>query len=378
MKRNPLASIVINNYNYGRFLVEAIDSALAQTYANLEIIVVDDGSTDDSRDIIAGYRNRIRPIVKENGGQGSAYNIGFAASRGEIVLFLDSDDVLLPTAFEKAVPLFDNDDVVKVHWPLRTVDEQGRPTGQLCPGPVLPQGDLCAHVLTVGPTNHLSAPSSGNAWSRAFLERLLPLPETLYQNGCDTCLFEVAPFFGRLKALSEPHTLYRQHGRNDHASFAIEDKVQRELRFYEHYCGVLERHFASVGVAVDRQAWQRNSWWHRHADAIRTITALPRTEKPIILVDDGTLEVGPIRGRRRIPFLERDGNYWGPPPDDATAVAELERLRLSGAAFLVFAWPSFWWLTHYTQFSHYLHTEYIRVLENECVVVFDLGAGELA
>jgi hypothetical protein len=230
----------------------------------------------------------------------------------------------------------------------------------------------------VGPTNHLSAPSSGNAWSRAFLDRLLPLPETLYQNGCDTCLFEVAPFFGRLKVLSEAQTLYRQHGRNDHASFAIEDKVQRELRFYEHYCGVLERHFANAGVAIDRLAWQRNSWWHRHAAAIRAIKALPRSEKPIILVDDGTLEVGPIHGRRRIPFLERDGNYWGPPPDDATAVAELERLRLSGVAFLVFAWPAFWWLIHYAEFSRYLHTEYVRVLENECVVAFDLNPGEPA
>ncbi len=81
----PLASILINNYNYGRFLHEAIDSALSQTYPHTEVIVVDDGSTDNSREIIASYEDQIIPVLKENGGQASALNAGFAASRGEIV-----------------------------------------------------------------------------------------------------------------------------------------------------------------------------------------------------------------------------------------------------------------------------------------------------
>ncbi len=93
MSPNPKLSILINNYNYGRFLGEAIDSALAQTYRNIEIIVVDDGSTDNSCEIIAGYGDRIIPILKENGGQASAFNAGFAISTGEWIALLDSDDV---------------------------------------------------------------------------------------------------------------------------------------------------------------------------------------------------------------------------------------------------------------------------------------------
>ena len=90
----PLISIVVINYNYARFLRAAVDSALAQTFPNIEVIAVDDGSTDESRDVIESYGNRISSVFKPNGGQGSAFNAGFAASRGEVVIFLDADDAL--------------------------------------------------------------------------------------------------------------------------------------------------------------------------------------------------------------------------------------------------------------------------------------------
>ena len=99
---NRLASIIIDNYNYAGFLREAIESALNQTYQKIEIIVVDDGSTDSSREIISSYGCRVISILKCNGGQNSALNAGFSASRGNVILFLDSDDALLPTAVEAA------------------------------------------------------------------------------------------------------------------------------------------------------------------------------------------------------------------------------------------------------------------------------------
>ncbi len=75
---------------------------------------------------------------------------------------------------------------------------------------------------------------------------------------------------------------------------------------------------------------------------------------------------------RAIPFLERDGRYWGPPLDDITAIREVERLRRSGARFIVFAWPAFWWLGHYAGFHRHLRAEFRCRLENERLVVFDL------
>src|SRR5690349_17748203 len=93
---DPLVSIIITNYNYSNFLAQAIDSALGQRYHAVEIIVVDDGSTDNSRHVINCYGKRILPIFKENRGQGSAINAGFYQSHGDIVIFLDADDILLP------------------------------------------------------------------------------------------------------------------------------------------------------------------------------------------------------------------------------------------------------------------------------------------
>ena len=85
MNEPRLASIIIDNYNYGRFLKDAIESALNQTYPNREVIVVDDGSTDNSREVIASYTDRIIPVLKDNGGHASAFNAGVLVSRGEVI-----------------------------------------------------------------------------------------------------------------------------------------------------------------------------------------------------------------------------------------------------------------------------------------------------
>src|SRR5207253_5996288 len=146
MNNFELASIIVNNYNYGRFLREAVDSALNQTYRHTEVIVVDDGSTDRSPEIIASYGERIVPVLKQNGGQNSALNAGFSLSRGDVILFLDSDDVLFPTAVRAAVDAFSEPDVVKVHWPWLEWDDYSRETGKVW-WKSLPDGDMRELVI---------------------------------------------------------------------------------------------------------------------------------------------------------------------------------------------------------------------------------------
>jgi glycosyltransferase involved in cell wall biosynthesis len=103
MSTSPLVSIVIPTYNYGRFISETVDSALAQSYSPVEVIVVDDGSTDDTRDRLAGYGDHIRYIHQQNRGLSAARNTGIGAARGEFVALLDSDDLWLPDKLERQV-----------------------------------------------------------------------------------------------------------------------------------------------------------------------------------------------------------------------------------------------------------------------------------
>jgi glycosyltransferase involved in cell wall biosynthesis len=125
--RGPLASIVICNHNYERFLAEAIDSALRQTYAAVEIIVIDDGSTDNSRMLIERYGRLVRAVFKRNGGQPSAINAGFRESCGEIVCLLDADDMFAPDKVARAIEIFArNPESGWIFHELDYVDEHGR------------------------------------------------------------------------------------------------------------------------------------------------------------------------------------------------------------------------------------------------------------
>jgi hypothetical protein len=102
------------------------------------------------------------------------------------------------------------------------------------------------------------------------------------------------------------------------------------------------------------------------------LTGLIPAAGTFILIDEGQLGNVLGIGRHALPFLRRDGQYWGAPPDDATAVRELERLRRSGASFLVVAWPAFWWLDYFGGWHRYLRSRFRCALENDRLIAFDL------
>jgi hypothetical protein len=112
----------------------------------------------------------------------------------------------------------------------------------------------------------------------------------------------------------------------------------------------------------------------RLEQAIADITALVAPGESLILVDDGEWPADVLADRRVIPFLERDGSYWGRPPDDATAIQELERLGRQAPAVIAFGWPAFWWLDHYAGLHRHLRSKFTCALETERVVAFDLRA----
>jgi glycosyltransferase involved in cell wall biosynthesis len=104
--KNPLISVIIPTYNRGWIIKEAIDSVLAQEYINYELIVVDDGSTDDTHDILNSYQKNFLVLRQNNKGVSAARNRGFAAASGRFIAFLDSDDIWLPQKLSQQVDFF--------------------------------------------------------------------------------------------------------------------------------------------------------------------------------------------------------------------------------------------------------------------------------
>jgi glycosyltransferase involved in cell wall biosynthesis len=249
----PLLSIIVNNYNYDRFLRAAIDSALAQTYRNLEVIVVDDGSTDRSRDLIESYGQRISPVFKPNGGQGSSFNAGFATSRGDLVMFLDADDQTLPTMAAEVVRRW-RPGVAKVQFQLEMVDADGKPLGRHVPhfNDFVPNGDMRDRILRFG--EYPSAPSSGNVYARAALTKLMPLDESDWFISADTPLFMLTPFFGDVLTITVPLGRYRVHDTNDSGLKGRQvDALHRRLTKVSYLPDTIWKSAQRAGIELDRE-----------------------------------------------------------------------------------------------------------------------------
>lgn len=139
----PLVSIIIPTYNCTKFLGEALDSALAQTYTNKEIIVVDDGSTDNTQDLVASYGYCIRYIYQKNAGTAAARNTGIKNSSGGLIALLDHDDRWLAHKIETQVPYFDDPSVGLVHTGGRVFkSDTGAISSEYLPEPILDLHDL--------------------------------------------------------------------------------------------------------------------------------------------------------------------------------------------------------------------------------------------
>ena len=116
-----------------------------------------------------------------------------------------------------------------------------------------------------------------------------------------------------------------------------------------------------------------NEWMHLLLEAARDVSKTIPEGETFVLVDEQGFGRDFARGRRALPFLEREGVYWGAPSDSAVAVVELERMRREhGASYIAFGWPAFWWLEHYVELRDHLRSQYDCILENGRLVIFDL------
>jgi glycosyltransferase involved in cell wall biosynthesis len=208
--KKPTIGVVITCYNYERYVGGCISSVLGQTRKADEILVIEDGSTDNSRAVIAAFGARVTPIFKSNEGYKAAINQGFRESRSDIIIFLDADDALHADALE-SVELAWREGLAKVQYDLDIIDGAGRPLGRRFANfsRPIPPAEIRDSFNRTG--TYRWPVTSGNAHARAFLEQVMPLVPPV---GHDGVLNTIAPLYGEIITISRPLGSYRLHGQN--------------------------------------------------------------------------------------------------------------------------------------------------------------------
>jgi glycosyltransferase involved in cell wall biosynthesis len=210
------ASIIIINHNYARFLKQAIESALAQTYQDIEVVVIDDGSTDDSTEVIGSYGNLIKAVFKKNGGQSSCYSYGFAIATGDLLLYLDADDYLHAHCISEVINNW-KEGCVKAHFYMEVVDENGSKLNAVVPSGRLGRATNPLKMMRLFGA-YCSPPGSGNVYSRDYLGKILQKQndsefrrfEAVHFGG-DSVPILAAPYFGTIATIPRTLGFYRRH-----------------------------------------------------------------------------------------------------------------------------------------------------------------------
>ncbi|NIA69569.1 glycosyltransferase [Pelagibius litoralis] len=286
-KERVPASIIIANYNYARFLERCIDSALNQNHADVEVIVVDDASSDESSDVIRSYGSRVIACLKaSNGGHAAAFNTGFAACSGVIVFFLDADDYLYPNAVSEVIDACDRS-TTQAQFRLHVVDED-RGITDTYPPPELPfdDGNVMPELLRRG--RYQTTVTSGLAFDRTTLESILPIPESEFRQGADGYLATVAPMHGKVTSIDACLGAYRQHGAN-HSAFddKLAERARWRIQHDFHRLAALCRQTAELGVILREDVCLRDP---AHLQERLASVCVDKARHPV--ADDSKLALG--------------------------------------------------------------------------------------
>lgn len=273
------ATCLINNYNYRRFVGEAVDSALAQSHAFDEVIVVDDGSTDDSVAYLQrkyADEPRVKVIEKENGGQLSAFNEGVRHATGELVFFLDADDRYLPGYLEHALASYEQE---SMDFAIAGAECFGPKSG--VPRKLWPRRDMGYSLLaTTFSKVYIGGPTSTISMRREIAQQVLPYPaEADWRTRADDVLVLGASLAGARKFhLGVPLVEYRMHGGNNFsgrranadAKLRHALAVNKLVHWYTQQAGydredlarMLHREFATIErpTLAEWQMYQGMSW----------------------------------------------------------------------------------------------------------------------
>jgi len=279
---HPGLSIVVSSYNYGRYLRSAIDSALAQQCDALQVIVVDDGSTDDSLDIIKSYGDRIETLLQDNQGQVLSCAAGLKQCRHDIVIFLDSDDRLEPFAAKDIIMRW-TPKTVKLQYALQAIDSDGAVVNTIFPK--YPHGltpaTIHAELLRAGV--YPATTTSGTAFSRTFLNQVMPISPD-YACDIDDALNVAAPLYGDVQTLRKPLGHYRVHACNTSAHAELTaTRFERYVRDCQERARYLGDQCHQRGVVLGDAVMTNKNDLHYWESRLAAAVMKPSSRLPLLM-----------------------------------------------------------------------------------------------
>jgi hypothetical protein len=386
--RTPEVSVALPVYNGERFVADAIDSILSQTFEDLELVISDNASTDGTEEICRAYARRDARVRynrnPHNIGAAPNYRRALAMTQGRYVKLAAHDDVCLPRFAESCVDTLNQDpSVALAHTATSLIDAGGEVVKDFETEADLDSTDPVARfkaALGVGEGIFLF-------WGmarRETLDRLSPIGSFV---GHDRTRITALALRGRIRVSDESLFQMREHpGRSIHVhdwrhprdAISWYDPHRTGRLTFPNWRLLAEHSRGVIGAPISLSAKAAcllalGSWMNDNRQALRWDLGMAAARVPVIgdrtlrlfdraagvvraevseggsfvLVDDGTLETDIFGRRVAVPFVERNGTYWGPPRDEVEAVAELQRMKSDGAQLVIVASNCFWWLDHY-------------------------------
>lgn len=401
MTSEAKVTVAIPTYNRAQLLKVSLESVLAQDYPDFRVVVLDNASSDDTEAVVRSLADRDRRVtyIRNETNIGMLRNLNRAIEVNSSPYFniFHDDDVMLPGFIRESVLSLDKHPSAVFSFTMaRYVDFNGglldlQSSGDVPDGVIngLEYIDLC--IAWHG------CPINGST----VLMRAASLAEVgLFDSPHTKTTFDLNLYF-RLAARFDIAYIRKElvhirvhpgqetefHWRSSQGTGpygvisecidAIAYLLQSARAQDSSYRGWLAERLLALNARQSEYMHpvvpsMYHTWMERLELATHEIAKLIPPGDTFILVDEAQWGGEGVESRYAIPFVERDGQYWGPPADDETAIRELERLRRSGAKFMVVGWPAFWWLDYYTGLHRYLRSEFRYVLKNSRLIVFDL------
>lgn len=424
LEKDIKVSIGLPVYNGENFIDNAIQSILCQTFRDFELIISDNASTDNTEAICREYCAKDKRIKyyrnSNNLGASANYIQVFNLAKGSYFKWAAHDDICQPTFLAKCVEALDQDkSAVLAFTKVSVIDNQGKSLKEWSAEP-----DCYSDCIPERFKVLLSPSEDFQIWGLIRSDVLAKTPLLGPYPGHARPLLTELSIYGKLLEIPETLLLIREHPsrsvraydyRKPHAAMEwYAPQMVGKLVFPE--WRLLREHLASISrpkADLKSQfscyllmcAWTRNhsialledliiaairipgigiqiqkmysylfslAWNQRVARMKKKMQLSIPTDDMLIMVDEATFESHLFSQWEVVPFIEKDGLYWGVPTDDEVAISELNRLCSWGAKYIIFTWPTFWWLEHFKKFTEYLYHNFSCIKQDKDIVCFKL------